>query len=159
MKKTDADFVRLAIRQAERAREKGNHPFGAVLTNEKGEILLAAENSVVSHRDAIAHAEINLIRAATQQFSPAELVSCSVYTNAEPCPMCASAMVWANIRRVVFGLGMEQLYAAFGDVGDAPTLKMESRKIFNVAPWPIEVIGPMLEDEALITHQGFWQTL
>lgn len=159
MNKPDAHFVRLAINQAELAREKGNHPFGAVLVDESGEILLAAENSVISQRDAIAHAEINLIRAATQSFSPAELANCSVYTNAEPCPMCASAMVWANIRRVVFGLGMEKLYASFGDTGEAPTLKMESREIFSVAPWPIEVHGPMLEDEALLTQEGFWENL
>lgn len=158
-KPEDLEFVRLAIREADRAREHGNHPFGAVLVDENGKTLMTAENSVITDNDAIAHAEINLIRTATKNLSSEQLGKCTVYTNAEPCPMCASAMVWANIRRVVFGLGMRKLYEAFAEIGDAPTLKLESREIFKVAPWPIEVHGPLLEEEALVSHKGFWQSL
>lgn len=153
----DLDFVRLSIREAERAREHGNHPFGAVLVNADGVPIMAAENAVNTQNEAIAHAEIMLLRAATRKFPADFLKGCTVYTNAEPCPMCASAMIWSNIRRVIFGLGMVKLYETFGDVGDAPTIKLESRAIFEHAPWPIEVHGPLLEEEALQVQMGFWQ--
>lgn len=150
------DFLRVAFKEAMRAREHGNHPFGAVLVNADGEAILAAENSVITQKDVSAHAEINLLRAATRKLSADELSHCSVYASSEPCPMCASAMVWANTRKLVFGLGMEKLYMTFGDTGDAPVLKVGSREIFKYAPWPVTVTGPLLEDEALRVHEGFW---
>ena len=152
----DTHYLELSIKQAEQARINGNHPFGAVLVDHHGELLLAAENSVITHKDVTAHAEINLVRAATRSFSAGQLANCSLYASAEPCPMCASAIVWANIRRVVFGLGMSELYKIFGDTGDAPTLKMESRKLFEAAPWPVSVLGPMMEERALEPHRNFW---
>ena len=156
MKKRDDHFLELAIKQAEQSRKNGNHPFGALLVDENQQILLAAENTVVTQKDVTAHAEINLIRAATKSFSADKLSLCTLYSSAEPCPMCASAMVWANIRHVVFALGMDKLYSAFGDIGDAPTLKVESREIFKFAPWSMKVIGPMMEKEALGPHSNFW---
>ena len=133
------DFLRVAFKEAEQSREHGNHPFGAVLVNAEGEVILAAENSVVTQNDVSGHAEINLLRAATKKYSANELKHCTVYASSEPCPMCASAMVWANIRHLVFGLGMEKLYSNFGDISDAPALKMYSRDIFKHAPWPVNV--------------------
>ena len=62
--------------------------------------------------------------------------------------MCAGAIVWANIRRVVFGLGMEEIYELFDADPDAPALPMHAAGVFTEAPWHMEVIGPMLEDEA-----------
>ena len=156
MPHSDQQYLELALKQAEQSRLNGNHPFGAVLVDDSGDVLLAAENSVITQSDVTAHAELNLVRAATRTFDTEKLASCSIYSSAEPCPMCASAIVWANIRRVVFGLGMHKLYEVFGDVGEAPTLKMESRSIFKLAPWPVTVLGPILEKEALEPHKDFW---
>ena len=150
-------FLRLSFLQAQRAREHGNHPFGAVLVNPDGDPALAAENSVITQKDVTAHAELNVIRAASKKFSAETMKGFTLYSSAEPCPMCASAIVWANIRRVVYGLGMKGIYEVIGDLPGAPTLKMHARKIFQYAPWPIEINGPVLEEEARVPHAGFWQ--
>ena len=144
----DEHYLRIAFREAERARERGNHAFGALLVDADGEPVLAAQNSVVTDNDVTAHAEMNLLRAASRKFQPEQLKTFTLYASGEPCPMCAGAIVWANIRRVVFGLGMEAIYRLFDANPDAPALPMHAAGVFSEAPWPVEVIGPMLEDEA-----------
>ena len=149
-------YLRQAITVANAAREHGNHPFGAILVNTAGDILLRAENTVVSDNDPTAHVELNLLRLASAKYSVEELATCTLYASAEPCPMCASAAVWSNIRSIVFGLGMDKLYLQFGDTGEAATLKLPSREIFKFAPWPVAVSGPLLEEEATQPHNNFW---
>lgn len=144
----DEHYLRIAFREAERARERGNHAFGALLIDADGEPVLAAQNSVVTDDDVTAHAEMNLLRAASRKFQPEQLKTFTLYASGEPCPMCAGAIVWANIRRVVFGLGMEAIYRLFDADPDAPALPMHAAGVFDQAPWPMKVIGPMLEDEA-----------
>lgn len=144
----DEHYLRIAFREAERARERGNHAFGALLVDAEGEPVLAAQNSVVTDDDVTAHAEMNLLRAASRKFEPDQLKTFTLYASGEPCPMCAGAIVWANIRRVVFGLGMEAIYQLFDADPDAPALPMHAAGVFDQAPWPMEVIGPLLENEA-----------
>ena len=148
MKNVDEHYLRIAFKEAVRARARGNHAFGGLLVDAEGEPVLAAQNSVVTDKDVIAHAEINMVRAASGKFQPEQLKTFTLYVSAEPCPMCAGAIVWANIRRVVFGLGMEGIYELFDAGPDDPTLRMHAARVFAEAPWPMEVIGPMLEDEA-----------
>ncbi len=148
MKNVDKHYLRIAFKEAERARERGNHAFGALLVDTDGTPVLAAQNSVVTDNDVTAHAEMNLIRVASRKFKPDQLKTFTLYASGEPCPMCAGAIVWANIRRVVFGLGMEAIYRLFDTAPKAPALPMHAAGVFAEAPWPMEVIGPMLEDEA-----------
>ena len=159
LKARDEQRLRLAFRFAEKARAAGNHPFGAVLVAPDGEILMGAENSVVTQGSATAHAELNLMLAATRGWEPALLKTCTLYTSGEPCAMCAGAIVWGNVRRVVFGLDLDGIYTAISAGGidpDAPGLALPSREVFAGAPWPVEVIGPALEDEARQLHEGYW---
>jgi len=151
----DLIFLRAAFRVAWRAREAGNHPFGAVLVDKHGAILLEAENTVVTDRDVTAHAELNLMRAASAAYSHDELAQCSLYASTEPCPMCAGAIFWANVRRVVFGLTEAGLYEFIGE-GSDEVLSLPCRALFARGLKPIEVVGPMLEDEARAVHAGFW---
>lgn len=149
MQDTDVRMLRSAFEVAVRAREHGNHAFGAIIVSPRGEPLLAAENSVVTERDVTGHAELNLVRAVTKVQAPEVLQTCTMYSSAEPCPMCAASIVWANIRRVVYGLSMEGIYQMFADApADSPSLRMHSRVVLDAAPWPVEVVGPELEDEA-----------
>ena len=76
-------------------------PFGAVIVR-NGEIISAAHNTVVESHDATAHAEVNAIRMASQKLNTHDLKDCILYTSAEPCPMCLSAIIWANIKVVYF---------------------------------------------------------
>ena len=152
----EENLLRLAFTEAQHAKEHGNHPFGAVLVNAEREPLLAAENSVLTQKDVTAHAELNLVRAATKNYKPEQLALCTLYTSAEPCAMCAGAIVWGNIRQVVFGLGMESLFTLIGDVENFQSLRLPSRSVFEYASQPIQVTGAVLEEEALIPHKDFW---
>ena len=87
----DEHYLRIAFREAERARERGNHAFGALLVDADGEPVLAAQNSVVTDNDVTAHAEMNLLRAASRKFQPEQLKTFTLYASGEPCPMCAGA--------------------------------------------------------------------
>lgn len=76
-------------------------PFGAVIVKD-GKIISEAHNTVVESHDATAHAEINAIRKASKKLQTHDLDGCVLYTSAEPCPMCLSAIIWANIKEVYF---------------------------------------------------------
>lgn len=151
----DETHLRAAFEAAHRARTKGNHPFGAVLVDSDGNILLEAENSVLTDGDITAHAELNLMRSASAVYSPDELGRCSIYASTEPCPMCAGAIFWANVRRVVFGLSEAGLYELIG-AGSAEVLSLPCKALFAHGLKAIEVVGPLLEDEARAVHAGFW---
>ncbi len=157
MNANDLRFLHLAIEVARRARERGNHPFGAVLVGPNGELLLEAENTVVTERDATGHAETNLVRLASRQFSPDFLTTCALFTSTEPCAMCAGAIYWSNIGRVVFGLSEAGLARLTGDDPENLTMHLPCREVFARGGRPIEVLGPDLEEEAARVHQGFWK--
>jgi tRNA(Arg) A34 adenosine deaminase TadA len=153
MNETDIKHLRLAIEVAQRAKEKGNHPFGSVLVDADGKLLLEAENTVITERDGTGHAETNLVRLATKVFDADFLASCTLYTSTEPCSMCSSAIVWSNIRRVVFALSGKNFHEK---MSIEVTLGLSCRELFATANRSIEVVGPMLEEEAIKVHEGFW---
>jgi len=156
MNENDLKFTRASIEIARRARNNGNHPFGALLVDEHGQIVIETENTVVTSKDCTGHAETNLMRKASSKYDNAFLAKCTIYTSTEPCPMCAGAIFWGNVRRVVYGLSEESLYElAGGDSEDV--LFLPCRELFGKGLKHIEVIGPILEDEARKVHVGFWQ--
>ncbi|MGD2077278.1 MAG: nucleoside deaminase [Chloroflexota bacterium] len=148
-------LMRVAIDIARRARKNGNHPFGALLVDQEGNVLLEAENTVVTGRDCTGHAETNLMRMASRQYDPEFLAKCTLYTSTEPCPMCSGAIFWGNVRRVVYGLSQDGLYDLIGHE-DEETLYLPCQDVFGKGRKQIEVIGPMLEEEARRVHEGFW---
>ena len=142
----DEDMLRLAFDVADRALERGNHPFGAVLAGPDGEVLLEAENGYLPDGDMTAHAERLLATAACKAFEPEELAECTLYSSAEPCAMCAGAIYWAGIGRVVYGLSIETMTELGG--ADADELLLHCADVLAYGMRPVEVIGPALEDEA-----------
>jgi tRNA(Arg) A34 adenosine deaminase TadA len=155
MNNIDLQLLRLAIDVARHARKHGNHPFGAVLADEQGNVLLEAENTVTAANDCTGHAELNLMRLASRQFSAEALSHCTLYSSTEPCPMCAGAIFWGGVGHVVYALSEEGLYTL---IGDSPhKLLLSCRDVFARGGRPIEVLGPMLEDEARQVHEGFWR--
>ncbi len=80
---------------------KKGGPFGAAILKD-GKIIASAHNTVVESKDATAHAEINAIREASKVLGTHDLSGCILYTSAEPCPMCLSAIIWANIKEVYY---------------------------------------------------------
>ncbi|PIE32652.1 tRNA-specific adenosine deaminase [candidate division KSB3 bacterium] len=152
----DTYFLRLAIQQAKEAREHGNHPFGAVLVSEAGEVLLSAQNTVNTERDATGHAETNLMRKASRAYSRDFLRTCIMYTSTEPCAMCSGATYWAGVGKVVYGLSESELYKLTGDNPENLTMHLPCREVLARGQQETEVVGPLLEDEAKEVHQGFW---
>ena len=155
MNEDDLRLIRKAIDLARVARSKGNHPFGALLADDLGNVLLTAENTVVSERDCTGHAETNLMRLASQKFDPEFLAKCSLYTSTEPCPMCTGAIFWGNVRRIVYGLSEEGLYGMIAENSE-DVLYLPCQVIIDAGKKAIEVVGPVLEHEARIVHEGFW---
>jgi len=155
MDENDLRFMRVAIDVARKARNKGDHPFGAVLVGEQGHILVEAENTVVIEKDCTGHAETNLMRQASRKYDRDFLARCTLYTSTEPCPMCAGAIFWGNVRRVVYGLSEEGLCEMIGEDSEE-VLYLPCRELLGRGKKPIEVIGPILEEEARRVHAGFW---
>jgi tRNA(Arg) A34 adenosine deaminase TadA len=150
-------FLRRAFEVARRARARGCHPFGAILVGSVGAVLLEAENGFLPDRDMTAHAERLLASQASKAYRPEFLAICTMYASAEPCAMCAGAIYWAGIGRVVFGLSERRLKAMTGSHAENPTLDLPCRTVFAAGQRPVDVIGPLLEDEAAALHDGMWE--
>jgi tRNA(Arg) A34 adenosine deaminase TadA len=149
-------FLRRSFDVARRARTHGNHPFGAILVSASGDVLIETENGFLPDRDMTGHAERLLATQAPKQIDPKILAACTLYTSAEPCAMCAGAIYWAGIGRVVFGLTERRLKTLTGNHAENPTLDLPCRTVFAAGQRAVEVIGPLLEDEAAALHDGVW---
>lgn len=95
-------YMELAFNQAEEAAKRGEVPVGAVVISASGEVLAAAGNRTEEWTDPSAHAEILALRAAGAALGSPRLTDCDLYVTLEPCAMCAAAISFARIRRVVF---------------------------------------------------------
>lgn len=98
----DEHFMRLALKEAWRAAEAGEVPVGAVVVS-RGRVVARAHNLTETLHDVTAHAEMQAITAAAEQLGGKYLSGCTLYATVEPCPMCAAALGWAQVSRVVFG--------------------------------------------------------
>ena len=78
-------------------------PFGAVITDKNDNVIAVSSNTVLGSCDPTAHAEINAIRKAGQVLGTHDLSGCKIYATGYPCPMCLSAIIWANIKEVYYG--------------------------------------------------------
>ncbi len=96
------EFMKEAIRIAERGIKEGQTPFGAVIVK-NNRIIAKAHNTVFKDNDPTAHAEINAIRKASKKLKTIDLKGCVIYSTCEPCPMCFSAIHWANIDAIYYG--------------------------------------------------------
>ena len=101
-KKSDEKYMRMALKEAEKANLNGEVPVGAVLV--KGNRVLAKDhNRCVELHDPTAHAEILVLRQGGETLKNYRLNDTILYVTAEPCPMCASAMIHSRVSRLVFG--------------------------------------------------------
>ncbi len=154
----DIPCLREAILESKRSVIKGNHPFGAVLADADGTVILRTQNSVGMTGDATGHAETNLMRLASIRYDRKFLETCTIYSSAEPCVMCAGAIYWAGVKRLVYGLSEKKLFVLTGDDTANETLQLPCRNVFKHGRRAIEVLGPLLEDEAAEAHKGFWKS-
>ena len=154
---TDLKFLQQAIEVSRRSRAGGNHPFGAILVSGGGEVLLEAENTVNTSKDATGHAETNLMRLASQKFSSDILATSTMYSSCEPCAMCAGAIYWTGVGRLVYALSESKLYEMTGANIENPTMHLECREVLARGQRNIDILGPALEIEAAAVHAQFWE--
>jgi len=108
MKPLDDDyFMKQALSEAAIAFDKGEVPVGAVIVYER-RIIARAHNLTETLTDVTAHAEMQAITAAASTLGGKYLIDCTLYVTIEPCPMCAGALAWAQIGRIVYGAGDEK---------------------------------------------------
>ena len=152
----DEHFLRRSFEVARRSMTHGNHPFGAILVDRDGQVLLEAENGYMPARDGTAHAERLLATEACRTLGTDVRARATLYSSAEPCAMCAGAIYWAGIGRVVYALSEQRLRGVTGNHPENPTLDLPCREVFKSGQRVTEVVGPMLEDEAEALHDGVW---
>ena len=98
-----ADYMNIAIQEAEKAREIGEVPVGAVLVSAEGDILSASHNQPISLSDPTAHAEILVLRKGAARMGNYRLLGTALYVTIEPCVMCMGAIIHARVTTLVFG--------------------------------------------------------
>ena len=150
----DEHFLRRSFDVARRAVTHGNHPFGAILVDQGGKVLIEAENRYMPAHDGTAHAERLAATQACRTLGREVLAKATLYSSAEPCAMCAGAIYWAGIGRVVYGLSEHRLRGVTGNHPENPTLDLPCREVFASGQRPTQVVGPLLEDEAEALHDG-----
>lgn len=154
----DERLLRQAFAVARRARAGGDHPFGSLLADRDGNVLREQGNGYIAEgHDRTAHAEKLLASWAAKTLSLEVLRDCTLYTSAEPCAMCAGAIYWAGIGRVVYGQTEHDLKAQTGAHAENPTLDLPCRIIFEAGQRPTEIIGPLLEEESAQLQADYWK--
>jgi len=157
MNPQDLHWLRRSFELAQASRDAGRHPFAALVVTADGRVVAECGNDSRPPGNPTRHAERLAAARAATLLTPAELRASTLYANAEPCAMCAGAIYWCGIGRVVYGLAESSLLALTGDDPENPTLSLPCRSVFASGQRAIEVIGPLLEEEAAIAQQGFWQ--
>ncbi len=127
----DAQHLRYCIALSRRVRDSGKHPFAAIVVDAAGNIVAEAGNdSLPPEGDPTRHAELVAAGLAARRLSPEQLAAATLYTSAEPCAMCAGAIYWCGIGRVVYALSEHQLLGLTGDHPENPTFALPCREVF-----------------------------
>lgn len=157
LSESDLAHLRESIRIAQVSRESGTHPFGALVVDATGAVVASAgNNSLPPEGDPTQHAELRAVAAAARALGAEGMRGSTLFTSAEPCAMCAGAVYWTGVDRVVYALSERRLLELTGDHPENPTFSLPCREVFARGQREITVVGPLLEDEAAAPHLGFW---
>jgi tRNA(Arg) A34 adenosine deaminase TadA len=149
MNPPDETFLRIAFQLARRSRERGEDPFGAVLVRD-GAVVYEKSDQCIELRDPTRHPELSLISDYCRQQQTLSLEGYTLYCSTEPCPMCAGAIHWARISRVVFSVSQIMLQTI-----SRGHLKPECAPLINTGGRVVEIVGPLLPDEGLAVFDGY----
>ena len=137
--------MRAAIAASREALAAGDMPFGATLVDAQGVLRWTARNDQHSRADCTRHAETALVQDAGAALGAAVLEGATVYASGEPCAMCAGAMYWAGVRRIVWAAGQPEIGATLGGA----LLPLRTAQTLAGASRAVQVDGPLLADEAV----------
>lgn len=136
---------------------QGGRPFGAVVTDADGRIVAEAGSVPrIDPRDWTAHSEMVALRAACAVLNWEALGRAIIYASGEPCPMCAGAIYWCNIRRLVYSVSEPAMRALRAPYERAAGIAMRCTELFARGGRRIEVVGPLIEEEGLAVHRRYW---
>lgn len=152
----DTAFMRHAIDLAETARRAGELPFGAVVVDGDGAIAVEAVSTEVGDGDWTCHAEMNAVRLIANRAGRAPPAGATIYASSEPCAMCATAIFYSGIRRVVYGFSEARLRRLLGQRDETAGLGLSCREVLSHAAESVSIVGPCLEDEAALPHTRYW---
>ncbi len=153
----DLTFLRRAYAVAIDARARGDRPFGAVIVADGAILIEGPSRQGAGGGGTLAHSEmVALGMAHAAGIARETLARATIYSSGEPCAMCAAAIFYAGIGRVVYGLRAEAIAAARNAQAHTAGLGLSCRQVLEAAAAPVEVLGPLLEEEGAIPHQGYW---
>jgi len=143
-------YIKKTYQLAKSAQAKGNHPFGALFVV-RNRVVSVSENTVLTDNDITRHAELNLVSQITQELDAESLNQGILYTSTEPCAMCAGAIFWAGISKIVYGCSADVLGEIAGGAFVVPC-----RDLLKYGKRHINVAGPVLGDQGAEIHRRFW---
>lgn len=151
--KDDKYYMKKAIKLAYHAKESGDNPFGSILVDKDGNILMEDENTQITENDITGHPELKISRRAAAKYDKEFLKSCTMYNSAEPCTMCTGAIYWSGIGRIVFGIGKDHLNKLKPD-GDG-SIRYSIHDLLRNSDRSFEIVGPMddMKDEVEEPHK------
>jgi tRNA(Arg) A34 adenosine deaminase TadA len=149
----DRVYMARAYELARYAITHGGGPFGALLVKD-GKVLAEFSNCVHSTHDVTKHAETGLISAFSPKIDRETFAKSTLYTSTEPCTMCCGAICFAGIGRVVYGTSEAPFLQVMGLPPDKDPLT--SHEVFRRISPKTKVIGPVMESEGLVIHEGYW---
>jgi tRNA(adenine34) deaminase len=141
------EIMKLAIAEARASKQEGNKGYGAVVVRGH-EILGKAHDTAITEQDPSLHAEVNAIRQAVQALGDSNLSGAILFSSCEPCPMCASLAVWANLTTIVYGVSIEET----ANMGKS-RIRVSAKEIIERSPVMIEVIGDVLREECRALYE------
>ena len=158
LSESDAARLRHAFALAGKARARGDRPFSAVVVAEDGTILAEGLSTQGSGGGGtLAHSEMNACQAVIAAGIARErLRRATIYSSGEPCSMCASAIFYTGIGRVVYGLSAAAILHLRNAQPHTAGLNLSCRAVLATAAEPVAVVGPALEAEGAVPHQGYW---
>jgi tRNA(adenine34) deaminase len=139
-------YMRIAIQEARISKSEGNKGYGAVVVFED-QIVGQAHDTAITERDPSLHAEVNAIRQAVKTLGDTNLCGVILFSTCEPCPMCASLAVWANVTTIVYGVSIEET-AQLGRT----RIHVSANHIVERSPCVVEVIGNILHNECRMLY-------
>lgn len=152
-------LLRKTIEIAAKAKSRGDHPFGCLLADAAGNILMEQGNEeVTGEGDCTAHAETILMRRASQKYSKKKMSKLTMYSVADSCAMCTGAMYWGNLGRMLYICSEAKLKEMTGDDIRNPTLNLPSVVVIASGQKEMKITGPFPElvPEFIDLHRDYW---
>lgn len=154
----DTTHLRRAFALAAGARARGDRPFAAVIVAEDGTTLAEGLSTQgAGGGGTLAHSEMNALSAVIAAgVARDRLRRSTIYSSGEPCAMCSAAIFYTGIGRVVFGLSAAAILDLRNAQPHTAGLNLSCQAVLAAAAERVEVVGPCLEEEGAVPHQGYW---